>query len=571
MTVKLLAVFLLAPFACLQSQIPQRFDIVITELFPDPSPPVALPNHEFVELKNISGHAINLKGWKLSDGSATATIQANKEVQPDSFVIICPNSAVPLLTAFGTTIGVSNFPSLNNEEDIITLSSPEGNTIHAVAYSVQWYRNSLKTAGGWSLEMIDPRNPCAGADNWKAATDPQGGTPGKENSVTASNPDDIPPALLRTYTLDSVTIVAIFDESLDSTIAASNDHYLLDQTIGHPLSAEPQAPLFREVLLKLPVPLKTSQEYLLTAKGLTDCSGNTIGMMNMAKAGLPVSPNNQHVIINELLFNPPPGGYDYIELYNRSKEVVDIKQLYVANRSSTGLLSGLQQLSTTARLLFPGEYIVLTEDARWLRQQYNVKDPATIVELSSFPSLPDDKCTLVLVNLQEELVDELQYDRSWHFSLISTEDGVALERIDYTKPTQDSHNWMSAASTAGFGTPGYRNSQFRADLQAKGAVTVTPSLFSPDNDGVDDFATIQYQMEEPGYVANITLFDAGGVPVRQLARNATLGKEGVLRWDGLDNNRRRLPIGTYIMLAEIFNGQGKTKKFKNTVTLIRRF
>ncbi|WP_315819514.1 gliding motility-associated C-terminal domain-containing protein [Paraflavitalea speifideaquila] len=87
-------------------------------------------------------------------------------------------------------------------------------------------------------------------------------------------------------------------------------------------------------------------------------------------------------------------------------------------------------------------------------------------------------------------------------------------------------------------------------------------MFSPDNDGVDDFATIQYLLAEPGYVANITLFDAGGIPVRQLARNATLGKEGVFRWDGLDNNRRRLPLGTYIILAEIFNGQGKTKKLK---------
>ncbi|WP_315819513.1 hypothetical protein [Paraflavitalea speifideaquila] len=133
--------------------------------------------------------------------------------------------------------------------------------------------------------------------------------------------------------------------------------------------------------------------------------------------------------------------------------MLDVKQLYVANRSASGALAGLQQLSSSSRLFFPGEHIVLTEDARWLQQQYQVKEPATILELPALPSLPDDKGTLVLINLQEEVVDELQYNRSWHFSLISNEDGVALERIDYSKPAQDSHNWMSAASTAGFGTP----------------------------------------------------------------------------------------------------------------------
>lgn len=569
MTIKLLGVLLLAPFV-LHAQTPRRFDIIITELFPDPTPPVALPNNEFIEVKNTSSHTINLKGWKLSDGTATAAIQASIDIEPDSFVIICPNSAVPLFSTLGTTIGLSNFPSLNNDADIITLYAPEGIIIHAVTYTDQWYLNPVKSAGGWTLEMIDPRNPCTGAGNWKAATDPRGGTPGRENSVAASNQDEMPPALLRTFTLDSLTLVAVFDESLDSATAAAPNRYTGSHSIGHPVSAEPLAPLFNEVILRLAAPISTSEVYQLTTKELTDCSGNAIGIMNSAKAGLPIPAVTQAIIINELLFNPPSGGSDYIELYNRSTKVADLKQLYVANRSATGVLSGMQQLATSPLLLFPGEYIVLTEDARWLQQQYNVKEPGTLIQLPSLPSLPDDKGSLVLINLQGEVIDELLYDRKWHFSLISNEEGVALERIDYSKPAQDSHNWMSAASTAGFGTPGYRNSQFRADLQAKGMVTIVPTLFSPDNDGLDDFTTIQYQMEEPGDVANITFFDAAGNPVRYLARNATLGREGIFRWDGLDNNRRPLPVGNYIMYAEIFNRQGKTKKIRNTVTLIRR-
>ncbi len=192
MTAKLLALLLCTPLAGLYAQPPQRFDIIITELLPDPAPPKDLPNNEFIELKNLSAHAINLRGWKLSDATATATINTNVDLQPDSFVIICANAAVPLYTTFGTTIGVSNFPSLNNDADIITLYAPQGNAIHTVAYTDQWYANAVKAGGGWTLEMIDTRNPCTGAGNWKAAINDRGGTPGRENSIRASNPDEMP-------------------------------------------------------------------------------------------------------------------------------------------------------------------------------------------------------------------------------------------------------------------------------------------------------------------------------------------------------------------------------------------
>jgi hypothetical protein len=569
MTVRLLALLLL-PQLALQAQTAQRFDIIITELLPDPAPPVSLPNHEFVELKNNSARVINLRGWKLSDGTSTAAINADIEIQPDSFVIICPNAAVSSYAEFGRTIGVSNFPSLNNEADLITLYAPEGNSIHAVAYTGQWYGNPVKATGGWALEIIDPRNPCTGAGNWTAAIDHSGGTPGRQNSVNANNSDQLPPALLRTWTIDSVTIVAVFDESLDSTMAATSGHYHLDHAVGAPVAAQPVSPLFNEVMLKLASSIRTDQVYQLTVQNVTDCSGNAIGMLNKTKAGLPVPAVARTVVINELLFNPPSGGYDYIELYNRSSSIVDLKQLYVAGRSGNGALSGIQQLSTISRLLFPGQYLVLTENAEWLRQRFSIREPASVIELASLPTLPDDQGILAITSQQGEIIDELHYHRDWHFALLSEQDGVALERIDYGQPTQDSHNWMSAAATTGFGTPGYQNSQFRADLQSQGTVSITPSLFSPDNDGFDDLANIRYQMTEPGYVASITIFDAAGMPVRHLARSATLGMQGVFRWDGLDNNRRRLPVGVYIILTEIFNLQGKTKKLKNTVTLVRR-
>jgi lamin tail-like protein/CHU domain-containing protein len=554
----------------LSAQIINRFDVVIDELLPDPSPPVQLPNTEFIELKNVSSTAINIRNWKLSDGSTTATITTNFTLKPDSFVIICSNSAVALYTVYGSAIGVSNFPSLNNDADVISLYAPDGKLIHAVGYNTSWYQNAVKSDGGWTLEMIDTHNPCSGMSNWKTSTENSGGTPGKKNSVDAINKDDLPPALLRTFTTDSITITALFDEPLDSNSAATTSNYIINNIEGHPVSVTPRLPLYTDVVLKLVTPLYNKTVHELKVNNVQDCAGNTIGAFNTTKTGIPVMADSTGIVINEILFNPRSDGYDYIELYNRSNSIIDLKQLYIASRNVTGELTAITPLSQVPYLFFPGEYRAFTENSQWLQQQYLVKDPSLIIQLSSLPSMPDDKGILVVLNQQGSIIDELHYDHNWHFALIDDEAGIALEKINYNFPTQDKSNWTSAASTTGFGTPGYQNSQLMNDVQLQAQVSVMPAVFSPDNDGWNDFATIEYRVNEPGYVANIRIFDANGRRVRYLAQNKTLSATGRFTWDGLDENRYKLPVGIYIVITEIFNLQGKIKKFKQAVTLARK-
>src|SRR5690348_12710603 len=117
---KLLLVILIAASFMCRSQQAGRFDVVITEIMADPTPMVGLPNAEYIEIKNISTTPFNLNGWKLSDASSTATITANFILQPDSIVILCSNSNVVLLSVFGRTIGLTGFPSLDNDGDLLT-------------------------------------------------------------------------------------------------------------------------------------------------------------------------------------------------------------------------------------------------------------------------------------------------------------------------------------------------------------------------------------------------------------------------------------------------------------------
>lgn len=566
-----LTVVLLVWGLCLQAQTAAPYQVVIDEIMADPAPPAGLPNAEFVELKNVAAKAVNLNGWRIGDAGGFATIAVNFILQPDSFVIVCANNAVASFGVFGAVIGVSNFPSLDNDNDELYLRSGQGITIHAVAYNAAWYQNAVKNQGGWTLEMIDTRNPCTGFGNWAASIDPKGGSPGRKNTLDALNADRQPPVLLDAFAADSSSILLRFDEPLDSAKAFAAGNYSVSDGVGAPQRVTAMPPLFNIVELHAPTALAKNKVYSITVRNITDCSGNAIGAYNQVKLGRAAAADTFDLVINEILFNPKPDGADYVELYNRSNAIIDLMNTYIAGRSSAGLISAPRPISAFNRLLFPGEYMVVTGDEQAVKRQYLAKSPLAFAAIASMPSLPDDKGDVLILNAQGTVLDELPYDAHWHFPLIDNDEGVALERIDYNKSTRDAANWHSAATSAGYGTPGYQNSQFRQDVSVRGSISMQPVIFSPDNDGFDDFLTISYQFPDPGYVCNITVFDAAGRLVQYITRNALCGLTGSFRWDGLGQQNNKLPIGVYVVVTAVFNLQGKTKQFKQAVTLARRF
>lgn len=565
--IRLLFCLLLLTPVCLLSQ--NRYDVVIDEIMADPTPQVGLPNNEWIELKNTTNIPINLQNWRIGDATGQSGPMPNFTLQPDSVVVVCTGSAVTAMSVFGTTIAVTSFPSLDNDGEQLFLRAASGRTIHAVNYTSAWYQNEVKRDGGWTLEMIDTKSPCAGSSNWKASTSTTGGTPGRKNSVDAINSDTNAPQLKRAYTTDNVTIVLVYDEPVDSLIGATMSNYTIDGGLTL-TTATAIAPLFNQVQLKLAAPMQANTVYTITAANIKDCKGNNIGTANKARVGLPVDAAPGEWVINEILFNPRSNGYDFVEFYNNGNKIFDVSKLYIANRNSSGVVSSIKLLSPVPYYIFPGDYIVETEDADNLALQYLVKAPENVLVISSPPSFSDDEGSVVALNFQGNVVDEVRYKDDWHFKLIDNDEGVSLERIDPAGPSQDAANWHSAASTAGYGTPTYKNSQYKRLNIITATVEVSPKVFSPDNDGRDDIAAIQYAVTEPGYIANVTIFDAAGRPVKNLVRNGTLSLSGYWNWDGLDDKGMKLPVGTYVIFTEIFNLQGKKQKFKNAVVLTRK-
>ncbi|MES2622470.1 MAG: lamin tail domain-containing protein [Bacteroidota bacterium] len=545
-----------------------EFDVLINEIFPDPTPVVSLPEAEFVELFNRSGKVIDLKSWNLSKTSSGGAVLPAYLLLPDSFVILTSSTTVADFAAFSNVIAVTSFPALTNTGDQLLLKDNSGKLIHRIAYTDDWYHNEAKKDGGWTLELMDANNTCNGIENWRASIDASGGTPGKVNSVIANNPDTILPQLNRAALEDSNTLLLYFNELLALGSASVISSYVVNNGFGSPILATPIAPDYETVRLEFANNFSVGVLYTIKVSNLSDCSGNPIGMSDSARFAIPDSILQNDIVINEVLFNPRTGGYDFVELYNRSNKIVDLSQLNLLEMDITDPLTVLDEvvISSQSYVMFPQEFVVLSEDIENIKLNYYVANPDVLLEVSSLPNFPDDGIC-VLQTSNSVTIDSLSFSSKWHFALLDADDGVSLERIDYNKPTQDKINWHSAASTVGFATPTYQNSQYSETGISDDEINIDPAVFTPDNDGEKDFTYINYKFSEPGYMMNAKVYDARGREIRELIKSELLSSEGRFQWDGIDDDNQKARIGIYIIYVEIFNLQGRIKRFKKQVVL----
>ncbi|MEO7987901.1 MAG: lamin tail domain-containing protein [Chryseolinea sp.] len=157
-------------------------DLIITEIFADPSPQIKLPNAEYIEIFNRSEHAIDLTNWILTDGSSSAAF-SSKILLPNAYLILTSTVSVGDFSSFGNVLGLSNFPTLNNDGDPLVIRSSTGLMLDSVNYSDDWYLDDDKKAGGWSLERVSFTAATQESQNWKSASSIVGyATPGYVNS-----------------------------------------------------------------------------------------------------------------------------------------------------------------------------------------------------------------------------------------------------------------------------------------------------------------------------------------------------------------------------------------------------
>lgn len=552
-------------FSCYKAQ---AYDIVINELMPDPDPSIALPNLEYVELKNRTNFSINLKNWSFATTSTSKKIP-EVTIEPNGFIVLSGTGSYnQFFNNFGVPVTeVASFPSLSNTGTTITLSDSNNVTIHSISYNTSWYNDANKTEGGWSMEQIDANNPCGGQYNWHASTHVNGGTPGYPNSVAATNSDNSSPQLDRIVTISADTILLIFTESLNYNTLTNPLTYSFDNGLSNPLFILPISPDYKKVKLKLSAPMQLGILYTCSVNSnISDCVGNTI-INGSAQFALPQAPSPNDVVINEVLFDPNSGGVDFVELYNRSDKTINLKNLRIGSMDTlTNTLKDTEKITDEGFLLFPQNYVVISESSNIIKQQYATTNPKGFLDIEDLPSMNTDNDVVTLSDTIFTVIDNLKYTSKMHFPLLVTTKGVSLERIDFNRNTDDRTNWNSAAEAVGFATPAYQNSQYLKADGGNGFVIPNP-IFSPDNDGYQDVLNISYTLNSAGQAANIFIYDSKGRLVKYLVKNEQLPTDGVISWNGINENNEKAPIGIYVVYIEIFDLSGKVNKYKLSCTL----
>ncbi len=540
-------------------------EVVINEIFADPTPSRGLPAIEFVEVWNRSAEYILLDGWTYADLTTTYTFRKDT-LAPGEYLVLCPVSGVSSYAVYGKVKGLSPWPSLNNEGDQLELRNAKGTIIDHVRYTDAWYKDSQKKAGGYSLELIHPDRKCQGIQNWMASVDVTGGSPGRQNSVyREKETGDL--ELIAFEVLDSKKIRVRFNREINADVGKDIRLFSTDEGRFFPSKASPEEPFFQSVLLDYENAFERNATHRIRVGALSDCDGkllveDTFKVTWFVPAPILVG----DLLISEVLFHPKAGGVDFVEIYHQGPYVLDLNELYLANADAAGKPANRRLVSSRKHLIAPGTYVVLTTSERQVRAHYHSPAKAIYVELASLPSYPNERGTVMLLSEERE-VDRLDYLRQMHDPLLRQWEGVSLERVSFQRATNAVGNFRSASSIRGYATPGDENSQ--REQSGMNKMWLSHSRFSPDGDGFEDELSVAYAFERPGVIGSVSIYTERGALVRKLITNRLLGTSGTISWDGLDARGQMSPHGIYVVAMEVFTSDGWQFQQKATLVLAR--
>lgn len=273
-----------------------------------------------------------------------------------------------------------------------------------------------------------------------------------------------------------------------------------------------------------------------------------------------LQPQPGDIIFNELLPEPFVDGSEYIELYNRSEQELSLKDVCISTRKTDGSLNTRYPLEAYPQTLQAGDYLLLTKSIEGVENFYSL--PASLNWLEcKLPVLSNTGSTIVLYREDGEIIiDEVSYSPKWHAPTVKNKKGVALERKDPDKDSQNADNWTSAASSAGFGTPGLENSQYLSEETETDSEEIDDPIYQPTGT-----FQIPYRLNQSGYMARGWIFDLSGRKVALIADNTLLGTQGYLEWNGKGRDGSPLNTGIYIIYLELWHPGGNVIRKKQVL------
>ena len=544
-------------FAYFLTKEARPFDVIINEIMADPSPIVTLPNAEFIELYNRKDFAIKLLNYSLTNSSGTTVVLPDISIGANEHLIL---NLKEDFSKYGKSLAFAKFIGLGNDGDVVSLFDSKGVLMDRAEYKLSTYRNTKKKDGGWSLERIDTDYPCLGEENWQASLDLSGGTPGRKNSVQKITNDKNGARLLQVFAVSDKEITLTFDRYIKDI----TNLVIKDITIQNIVVSQENP---RNATVYLSNPLLKGKEYNISfgINTFNDCIGQGNTVIENTKVALTETPKPKDIIINEVLID----GVKFIELYNRSAKAINIADLKIASLDNGADIKEIKR----SYLLLPEQYVVLTENASLLKESFLVKKMGAVIE-TDLPTLTIDSSNITLLgkdSINAVVIDAFDYKASFHNPLLKETKEISLERIFPDDNTQNKNNWQSASSALQ-ATPTYQNSQFHAPNTGSSVepFSIAVARLSPDNDGYEDYLTVDYKLDNAGYKLNAQIFDSEGRMVKTWIDGEILGAEGTLSWAGDRDDAQAARTGIYLIWLQYFHADGTVRIQKLPCAVIGR-
>jgi hypothetical protein len=536
----------------------QQQSLIITEIMIDPSPVIGLPEAEFIEIYNTTDSIINTQGFSLNiDGSIKPI--PTLELHPQSYYLIAASSHCAWFADSTQCLGITGFKALNNTSGTIQLLDEANFQITKLDYHVNWHINSNAKNGGYSLERRNISDTCNLKYNWSTSINALGGTPFLPNSIKSD---------------EHITLKAKSFEIKDKAIQLQLNKSLVNHTDSYQVIFKPssftvdsikQQDSLLSIFFNPEIPEGTSLS--ISIANIQTCNETPFSTEKTFLKGF--IPNTNDILFSEILPNPYQGWVEFIELYNASEHFFDLKELYISDLAFKSTQSK-HPLSNSSIFFYPNTYKVMCIDSLKVQNFYHFA-PNTFVQLNSMPSLNNDEDALFILTKENLIIDSLYYSDKMHLPLLNDEQGVSLERVELSKPSNATGNWYSAASQSGFATPGLANSQQKSENpQQNKVILINPEVFSPDGDGFDDALSIQLSEEAVGKVVDIVIYDPNGNKITSIATKELYGNGVYYAWNGFNAQNLELPIGVYFVLAKIYEHDGSAKTYYLPVILARK-
>ena len=520
---------------------------------------------EWVELFNPESCAVDLRRWRIAT-----------ELDTESAVFLTRGSWILRAGAYGVLsrdstflqdggipgLCVSDLPALRNSGSELVLFGPAAAAVDTAEYRPEWGRRR-----GYSLERVWYERSGRDSANWRLSGT-AGGTPGAANSVSpldldlqvrrfAVFPNPVP---LRGRAVFLLTLQnggrrpisggnwRVFEDLNGDTLFQSGEPALSSGRFDGPLMPGDSL----EIRFELPSLVSGSHVVVAAASAPGDQDLRNSRSVLLVRVGY--APGS--VVINEIQYAPAPGKPEWLELFNPTDRAVNL-QNWTLRKPLTG--KTVQLAAETIRL--PSQaYLVLASDSL-----SGLPAGAGLLVLKEFPGLANAGEALQLLDFSGTVMDSVLYSPRWGGG-----SGVSLERINPRHSGTDSSNWAASADGSG-ATPGRRNSVYTDILPARATLDVTPNPFSPDGDGFEDIAVIQYNLPLTTAYVSLRVFNMQGRCVRQLLNCAPSGSHREIFWNGKGNNGETLRMGIYILFLEALNSRkGVIVQLKKPVVLARK-